>query len=498
MLETINLNEEMSKEDFRLAHQALDLKLGALQRRLREACIPVVIVFEGWQACGVGTAITRLLAPLDPRGYRVRMFNDPSSDEALRPPFWRFWQTLPPKGAFSIYDRSWYQLVPGSKTEAEAWYERIRLFERKLTDDGTVLVKYWLHISKQEQARRFRKLEKDPAISWIVTKADWRENRKYDKVLRRVERMLRATSTDYGPWTAVPTHDSRTASLCIATTLVDAIEKALKRRESAAKAKPPKPAAVRRRKSPLAAADLSLSLDRETYEETLPKLQKELLRFEHLLHPQRIPVVIVYEGWDASGKGGNIKRLVTGLDNRGFQVIPVGAPVGDEGTHHFLWRFWRDLPKAGHITVFDRSWYGRVLVERVEGFAKPAEWERAYREINEFEAELAAFGTVLIKFWIHISKEEQIKRFKLREESPFKSWKITQEDWRNRNRWDDYYDAVSDMIERTSTASAPWTIVEGNDKPYARIKTLKTVISAVSRAVGDRPRGRGGKALAKG
>jgi len=179
-------------------------------------------------------------------------------------------------------------------------------------------------------------------------------------------------------------------------------------------------------------------------------------------------------------------------------VIPVGAPVGDEGARHFLWRFWRDLPKAGHITVFDRSWYGRVLVERVEGFAKPAEWERAYREINEFEAELTAFGTVLIKFWIHISKEEQIRRFKLREESPFKSWKITQEDWRNRNRWDDYYNAVSDMIERTSTASAPWTIVEGNDKPYARIKTLKTVIAAVSRAVGDRPRGRRGKSLAKG
>ncbi|HOG16085.1 MAG TPA: polyphosphate:AMP phosphotransferase [Syntrophales bacterium] len=491
MLETINLSVEMSKEDFRLAHQELDLRLGALQRRVREACIPVIIVFEGWRACGVGTAITRLLAPLDPRGYRVRMFNDPSPDEVLRPPFWRFWQALPPHGAFGIYDRSWYQLIPGPKSEAEEWYERTRLFERKMTDDGAVLVKYWLHISKQEQGKRFRKLEKDPALSWIVTKADWRENRKYDKILRRVERMLRATSSDCAPWTAVPTHDPRSASLCIARTLAEAIEKALKRRESAAKARPPKTPAVRRGKGPLDAVDLTPSLDRETYEEKLPKLQKELLRLEHLLHPRRIPVVIVYEGWDASGKGGNIKRLVTGLDNRGFQVIPVGAPAGEEGAHHFLWRFWRDLPKAGHITVFDRSWYGRVLVERVEGFAKPAEWDRAYREINEFEAELGAFGTVLVKFWIHISKDEQIRRFKLREESPFKRWKITEEDWRNRDRWDDYYGAVSDMIERTSTGHAPWTIVEGENKLYARIKTLKTVIAAVSRAVGNRSHRRG-------
>ena len=490
MLETLRLDVEISKYDFKLAHQELDLKLGALQRRIREAAIPVIVVFEGWPACGVGTAITRLLAPLDPRGYKVRMFNDPSRDESLRPPFWRFWLALPPRGAFSIYDRSWYQLVPDSKTEEESWYERIRLFERNLIDDGAVLVKYWLHISQKEQAKRFRKLEKDPAIAWVVTEADWQRNRKYGKALQRVERMLQATSTDTAPWTPVPSHDPRYMNLCIARTLADELEKKLDRKPSASKTEANKTAASRRRKGPLDAVDLSRSLERETYEETLPRLQKELLRLEHLLHPRRIPVVIVYEGWDASGKGGNIKRLVTGLDNRGFQVIPVGAPEGEEKTHHYLWRFWRDLPKAGHITVFDRSWYGRVLVERVEGFANPEEWRRAYREINDFEAELAAFGTVLVKFWIHISKEEQIKRFKLREESPYKSWKITQEDWRNRNRWDDYYAAVSDMIERTSTAHAPWTIVEGDNKLYARIKTLKTVIAAVSRVVGEKPLGR--------
>jgi polyphosphate kinase 2 (PPK2 family) len=204
---------------------------------------------------------------------------------------------------------------------------------------------------------------------------------------------------------------------------------------------------------------------------------------ENLLYPNRIPVAIIYEGSDAGGKGGNIKRLLAGLDHRGFEVTPIGPPEGEEKTHHYLWRFWKHLPKGGHITVFDRSWYGRVLVERVQRFATPDEWRRAYQEINEFEAELTSFGTVLLKFWMHISKAEQLKRFKEREGIPYKQWKITPDDWRNRKHWNDYYEAVSDMLAWTSTPNAPWTVVEGNDKLYARVKTLQTVCDAISRKI---------------
>ena len=227
-----------------------------------------------------------------------------------------------------------------------------------------------------------------------------------------------------------------------------------------------------------------MAVDPRKYQAQLEKLQDKLLQAEHLLYPPRVPVVIVYEGWDASGKGGNIKRLVASLDHRGFEVIPAGPPVGEEKTHHYLWRFWKSLPKGGHITIFDRSWYGRVLVERVEGFATESEWTRAYGEINEFESELTDYGVVLVKFWINISKEEQLRRFQLRQQTPWKTWKITGEDWRNREKWDAYYAAVSDMLAKTSPANAPWTIIEGNDKFHARLKVLKTVLGAIEARVG--------------
>jgi polyphosphate kinase 2 (PPK2 family) len=242
----------------------------------------------------------------------------------------------------------------------------------------------------------------------------------------------------------------------------------------------PRPAS---KKTILDRVDLKLSLSRPKYERELGQLQRRLFELEHRLYAARIPAVIVYEGWDAAGKGGNIRRLAQGLDPRGYEVIPVAAPTPDELAHHYLWRFWRKLPKAGHIAIFDRSWYGRVLVERVEGFCSEAAWQRAYQEINEFERQLADFGTVLVKFWLHIDRDEQLRRFKDRQKNRFKQWKITDEDWRNREKWGSTEVAVIDMLQRTSTSYAPWTILEANCKLHARIKALRTVAEALERAL---------------
>jgi len=481
MLETVDLDATLSKEEFKKAHDPLDLRLAELQRQVRAAGIPLLVVFEGWEAAGVGTAISRLLSPLDPRGYKVHTFQTPTETEALYPPMWRYWLTTPARGLIAIYDGSWYwEALKRDKPAGPEIYERVRTFERQLADDGAVILKFWLHISSREQAKRFKKMKDDPALAWKISKEDWRRHRKYKSYCQVVETTLRETSTAYAPWTVVPAHDLRYACLTIDETVGQALETALQRKPQTVSVVPSR---LPKRVSPLDKVDLNISVTHEEYSREMPRLQKELLRLEHLIYPKRIPVAIVYEGWDAAGKGGNIKRLITGMDHRGFEVIPFAAPEGDERTHHYLWRFWRRVPKGGHITIFDRSWYGRVMVERIEGFATPEAWGRAYREINEFEQELTSAGIVLVKFWIHISKEEQLKRFRLREKTPYKQWKITDEDWRNRKQWDAYHAAVTEMIEKTSTVNAPWTIVEGNDKKHARLKALKTVAAAIERAL---------------
>ncbi len=487
MLETVDLKAKLGQAEYQEAMAKLDLRLGELQRELRAAEIPLIILMNGWDAAGKGTAINRLLRPLDPRGFKVHAIFAPTPEEALRPPMWRFWRTLPARGSIAIYDRNWYAQVLIERVDKlvqeEVWrnaYERIRTFERQLTDDGTIIVKFWLHITKKEQAKRFKKLQKDPALAWKVTKVDLKRHKQYEAYYEAVEDMLRETSTANAPWTVVPAHDRRLAQVTIAETVVAAAENALTRKPTKRVALPKRTV---RRVGPLDRVNLDLSVPREEYDKRLPELQDELRRLEHLCYINRIPVVIVYEGWDAAGKGGNIRRLTCELDPRGYEVIPIGPPQGDEKTHHYLWRFWKALPKAGHIAIFDRSWYGRVLVERVEGFATPEEWQRAYREINEFEQQLVEFGTVVVKFWIHISQEEQLARFKSRQETPEKQWKITEEDWRNRKKWNEYWIAVSDMIEQTSTLHAPWTIIEGNDKLHARLKTLQVVTDAIRRQV---------------
>ncbi len=488
MLETVNLNAKLGKEEYRAAQDTLDVQLGEAQRRLRAAGIPVLVVFEGWDAAGKGSTISRLVQPLDPRGFKVHNATPSTALERMYPPMWRFWNLLPPRGTLAVFNHSWYREVWNDPIEDDGRanltvaYEQIRVFERQLADDGMVIVKFFMHISAETQSKRFKKLQEDPAFSWKVGSAEKKRNKQYNKYAGLAEDMLRETSTPYAPWTLVSGTDDRLRNLRVAETLAAAFEMALSR-----PALPPAkaPALPPRRSSPLDHIDLDLSMPQDDYNKKLPKLQTELRRLQYLCYRKRLPVVLAFEGSDAAGKGGAIRRLTRELDPRGYEVVPIAAPDGVEKLHQHLWRFWRALPKAGHLTVFDRTWYGRVLVERVEGFARPEEWLRAYREINEFETNLVAHGMVVIKYWLQISSEEQLRRFNDRQDTPDKRWKITDEDWRNREKWNEYRLAVSAMIEQTSTTHAPWTIVEANDKYHARIKVLQAAVAAIRKGLGE-------------
>ena len=302
------------------------------------------------------------------------------------------------------------------------------------------------------------------------------------------EEMLEKTDTDYAPWTIIEALDKDYAALKIITTVIDRMAYELEKKKAAAgrEEKPVPGARERFKNGVLSGIDLSKRLTDEEYKEKLKKLQKRLSELHSEIYRLRIPVVIGFEGWDAGGKGGAIKRLTSHLDPRGYRVNPTASPNDIEKVHHYLWRFWNNVPKAGHIAIFDRTWYGRVMVERIEGFCTEAEWKRAYQEINEMESHMANFGAVVLKFWLHIDKDEQERRFKERQENPAKQWKITDEDWRNRAKWDAYEEAVNEMLVRTSTTYAPWIVVEGNDKHFARVKVLETVVDALEKKIKER------------
>ena len=348
-----------------------------------------------------------------------------------------------------------------------------------------MIVKFFLHITKDEQKKRFKKLLKNPATRWKVTKEDWRHHRQYKKYALAADDMIAQTHQSWAPWTIIEAQDERFATVKVMRTAVAAIERKLEEaRKSAAGALKPRPVVLRPariRGSLLDKVDLSLALDRSDYKVEIKGLQIRMRDLEHKIYTRRIPLVVLFEGWDAAGKGGNIRRLVSNLDPRGYEVVPIIAPNDVEKAHHYLWRFWNHCPKAGHIAIFDRSWYGRVMVERVEKFCSESEWKRAYQEINEMEEQWTHYGAILVKFWLHIDKDEQLRRFKERERVDYKRWKITDEDWRNREKWDAYKEAVNEMLARTSTVHAPWTIVEAACKLHARIKTINTVVAAVEK-----------------
>jgi polyphosphate kinase 2 (PPK2 family) len=490
MLENIDLSRKLEKRDYKRQISRLQIKLGELQRLAREAGLPVIIVFEGWDAAGKGTLINKLLLALDPRGYNVFPTFAPNEEEHLRPFLWRFWIKTPSAGKFAIFDRSWYRRLITDRVEGITDKKQmprdlgdILSFERQLSDNGTLIIKFFLHISKKEQKKRFGHLEENKATSWKVTSDDWRHHAQYSQYLKATNDALDRTDTAFAPWTAVESHDSRFAAVKVFSTVCKALEKALKPAKTSnvvlrcANARAEKRAVSM--PAILSSVDLSVKIDRNEYRSLLEKYQERIMELEHEAYKKRIPVIIVYEGWDAAGKGGNIRRLVQGMDPRGYEVIPIAAPNDVEKSHCYLWRFWNHMPKAGHIAIFDRSWYGRCMVERVEGFCTGEEWNRSFAEINEMEAHLTGFGAVIIKFWLHIDKNEQLRRFRERELIEHKKWKITNEDWRNRKKWNEYGRAVNEMLYQTGTKAAPWTVIEANDKYYARIKALTTVINRI-------------------
>jgi polyphosphate:AMP phosphotransferase len=488
MLDTLNLDLQLDKSDYKQQMKTLMGQLRQLQQRCYQEQLPVVIVLEGWAAAGKGAIIKKGLDCMDPRGFQVHPIWPPTPQEQQYPLHWRFWQDLPARGQVVVFYHSWYTHVLEDRllgrvaaADVPMRMRHINALERQLVDDGVAIAKFWIHLSKKELKKRLKKYAKDPLEAWRVRPEDWTQHKQYDAYTALAEEMLAYTSTGPAPWTLVEGDDKRWPRVKVwqqvAATLTEALDRRQLERPPAAL--PPQTELQPAEPDHLARVDLSLALKDDDYDDQLRQAQVKLYELQQKINQAKIPVLAIFEGWDAAGKGGAIKRLTTTLDPRSYQVHPFAAPTDEEKAHHYLWRFWRRLPPAGKIGIFDRSWYGRVMVERVEGFATEDEWRRAYQEINEFEAQLTHRGYVLLKFWIHISPEEQLRRFEARKDDPFKQHKLTDEDWRNRERWNEYHVAVNQMIQRTHTPTAPWTVVAGDDKQYARVKVIQTVVEAI-------------------
>lgn len=490
MLENALANKNKSA-DYKEMCKQLEQNLCELQQKIKEKKLPVIILLEGWGASGKGQLISDIIKMLDPRFFKVYSTMPANENEKRYPLMKRFWANIPLYGTISIMDRSWYQELAIAKLEdgvSNDEYERrikeVNTFERQLTDDGYLVIKLFLHISRQEQKKRFVKLKEDSSTKWRVTELDKKRNKNYDTYYKQFDDMLKKTDTPYCRWKVIDTTDRRFTRFQVFNILVSQITNAVNSPKVYGldsgdqfdfELLPcPKLADVRLE---------GKTVQPSKYDEELKKAQKELSKLHGKLYKKKIPVVMAFEGWDAAGKGGAIKRIGTALDPRGYEAIPVAAPDTRELNHHYLWRFWNNLPKTGHITIFDRTWYGRVMVERVEGFTPEERCLMAFREINEFERELADSGVVVLKFWLQIDKDEQLRRFTERQNTPSKQWKITDEDWRNREKWDIYEKVIDEMLEKTSTKTAPWNIIEANNKMYARLKVLNIVIDKLNEVI---------------
>ncbi len=492
MFEAAEVGRKLSKPDYAAAVPALRTGLLEAQRALRQAGAPVVVVISGADGAGKGETVNRLVEWLDPRGVETNVFGPLSDEERDRPPYWRFWRTLPAAGRIGIFFGSWYtdpivrrahKQIRAAEFDAEL--ERIGFFERMLAAEGTLIVKFWLHLSKKAQRRRLETLEADRRTRWRVTRTDWQNFALYDRFKRVSERALRRTDSGSAPWNVVEATDDRYREVTVAGALLAAMRQRLEPPPAApaAKARASAPAPVPAGPGVLDKVDLSRRVSERDYERQLARLQGRLSRLARRAHERGLSTVALFEGWDAAGKGGAIRRITEAIDARLYRVVPIAAPTDEERAHHYLWRFWRHIPRAGYVTVFDRTWYGRVLVERVEGFAREAQWRRAYLEINDFEEQLTRHGIVLLKFWLHVSPEEQLRRFKDRQRTAYKQHKITDEDWRNRKQWPLYVAAVNEMVVRTSTPEAPWTLVSGDDKRVARLEILETLVGRLEKAL---------------
>ena len=464
--------------------------LSASQMKIKEAGLPVMVLFEGWSAAGKGAIIGKVIRNIDPRFFKVAtMDREPSPEEKRYPFLYRFMKEIPEAGKFQFFDTCWMEeVVDGvleKKLTDDVYKKRvhsINVIERQLLDNGYLVVKFFFHISKKEQKKRLEALSSSKDTKWRVDKDDLLQNKHYDRCLEVFERYLEDTNQSRTPWYIIDASDKKWTELQVLQFLNQGIDIALQNQKMNV---PILQNTFPMEKIPKL-ADISLEdkhLTNEEYDLELDSLQKELKELGNKIYRKKIPVIIAYEGWDAAGKGGNIKRLTEALDPRDYVVEPIASPEPHEKARHYLWRFWTRLPKTGHVTIFDRTWYGRVMVERLEGFCSENDWQRAYNEINEFEKELNEWGAVIIKFWVQIDKDTQLQRFNDRQNTPEKQWKITDEDWRNREKWDLYEGAINEMIDKTSTSFAPWYVLESVDKKYARIKALKIVVEQLKKAL---------------
>lgn len=463
-------------------------ELASLQIKVKEGKIPVLVLFEGFGAAGKGSVLGRIIKNMDPRFFRVETMDVPEPTEKRKPFLYRYMKRIPEAGRFVFMDGGWMEEVVNARVhqqlEGGAFSDKINSitrFERSLSDNGYLILKFFFYIGEKEQKKRMEELLDDENTAWRVSEEDLWQNKRYKKYTEAYEAYMHATNQSYAPWYVVDADSRKWAELQILEQMVANIKTALANTKHAVP--------VLQNVFPLvpvprlAEIPLDKTLTDSEYKEELDRLQKRLRELHNIIYRKKIPVVIAYEGWDAAGKGGNIKRIAAALDPRGYEVHPIASPEPHEKNRHFLWRFWTRLPKDGHVAIFDRTWYGRVMVERLEGFCSENDWQRAYNEINEFEKELADWGAVVVKFWVQIDKETQLERFTLRQNTPEKQWKITEEDWRNREKWDLYETAVNEMLQKTNTAYAPWHILESNDKKYARVKALRILIEAIEEKI---------------
>jgi polyphosphate:AMP phosphotransferase len=498
MFESAELGHTLDKKIWdREVPKLREALLEAQYELLEKRRFATVVLVGGVDGAGKGETVNLLNEWMDPRHVQTHALGAPTIDEQRYPRWQRFWSALPPRGKVGIFFGSWYTLPivqrafrQTKSADLDQSLEEIVRFEQMLHEEGALLVKFWFHLSKQQQKKRLAALSADKRTRWRVTETDWNHFALYDTFRAVSERALRRTSTKDAPWHAIEGLDPRYRGFTAGTLLLEAMRGRLAL-DTVAK--------VGVRKAPsaplpdrfvsnvgaelLRALEVPPKLTKKAYDKRYEVLQARLNQLSRRKGLQKHSVVLVFEGPDAAGKGGAIRRVTRALDARFYSVNPVAAPTEDERAQPYLWRFWRRMPPLGHFGIFDRSWYGRVLVERVEGYCRPQDWQRAYTELNDFEEQLARHGAIVAKFWLHIGEEEQLRRFKLREATGFKRFKITADDWRNRKKWHDYEVAACDMFERTSSELAPWTLVSADDKYNARLKVLETVCERLERAL---------------
>jgi polyphosphate:AMP phosphotransferase len=450
---------------------------------LKRVPFKVLLILAGPEGAGRGNLLHTLAEWLDPRGVETFSYHPPTENERAHPHQWRFWRSLPGIGKIGLYAGSWYTETLRDEAQGKRALghiameaERIREFEKLLSDGGTLIVKVWLQISKQAQGQRLRTLRDEPTTAWRVTEEDWYHHRNYRRLARTARLIRDMTDRPGARWEIVEAEDERARDLAVGRLLLTRFRQqqkriaGLNRRKSSRTIKPLRPSG----RSRLLGLPLDQDLSEKDYNTLREKWLGRLNQAVRAALDAHRSIVFAFEGWDAAGKGGAIRRLTSAIDPRDYSVISVGKPTEDEKHAHYLWRFWRDVPRNGRMAVFDRSWYGRVLVERLEGFCREDEWKRAFTEINDFERQLTEHGTIVLKYWLHISHAEQLRRFREREAAPHKQHKMNHEDWRNRRKRAAYEVAVGDMLALTDRENAPWHLVPADNKRYARLEVLRS------------------------